>query len=256
MPKADLEALMREALARAMADPAPRPLLGTKAKPGIFVGSTQPVKNAAQRAVEQEWIEATDQFEGQGRSKKPLYRITPAGIAQALQHSEAAEVLREMLGALDGQSKRLERLQADVEAASQLAKAQTQAAKELLNRVAPPNVAEIVKSAASHRPAEPPSRPVDDNGAHSGWSVAALKYLAEHRRKNPYGRCPLPELFQQTAAPRRLSIGEFHDGLRQLAAEGRIGLHPFTSAAYQLRDEQYALVAGQEIKYYAELVEA
>jgi hypothetical protein len=50
-----------------------------------------------------------------------------------------------------------------------------------------------------------------------------------------------------------MSIGQFHDGVRQLAAAGKIALHPFTGAAYQLRDEQYALLAGQEIKYYVEL---
>jgi hypothetical protein len=37
-----------------------------------------------------------------------------------------------------------------------------------------------------------------------------------------------------------------------LVQQRRIRLHAFTGAAYQLQEEQFALVAGQEIKYYAE----
>jgi hypothetical protein len=254
MPKADENATALAALSRAMADPAARPLLGTKAKPGIFIGGTQATKNAAQRAIERGWLAPTGDFEGQGRSKKPLYRITAAGIAHALEHGTAAELLRDMLAALDGQTKRLERVQSEVANTAELTKAQAQAVRELLTRVAPPNVEELLRSAANRPAAEPspPSPPASSSSAK--WAADALKYLSEHRRRNPYGRCSLSELFQKTAAGSGLSIGQFHDGVRELAAQGKIALHPFTGAAYQLRDEQYALVAGQEIKYYVDLV--
>ena len=84
------------------------------------------------------------------------------------------------------------------------------------------------------------------------WRVSALESLADYQRRHPYGHCPLPELFHRVAEPRGMSIGQFHDGLRRLVQESQIRLHPFTGAAYQLQEEQYALVAGQEIKYYAE----
>jgi hypothetical protein len=249
MAKTDDRSLSLAALARAVADPAPRPLMGTKARPGIFIGGSQAVRACASRCVEQGWFEPTGQFEGQGRSKKPLYRITPKGIAHALEHGEPAELLRDMLAALDVQNKRLERMQAEVAGAAALTQNQTQAVQELLQRAAPPNLRELLQSAAGSS-----NGPVADSPSLADWRQKAVAYLNEHRRRNPYGRCPLPELFQQTAAPAGLTIGQFHDGLRQLAAEGRIALFPFTGAAYQLRDEQYALVAGQEIKYYVELV--
>jgi hypothetical protein len=84
------------------------------------------------------------------------------------------------------------------------------------------------------------------------WLRGALEYLADYARRHPYGHCPLPELFHHAAVPASLTIGQFHDGLRRLVDEGKVRLHAFTGAAYQLQDEQYALVAGQEIKYYAE----
>lgn len=247
MPTANDNAIALAALSRALADPAPKPLLGTKAKPGIFIGGTPAIKGCAQRSIERGWFEATGASEGQGRSKKPLYRITPAGIAYVLEHGPPAELLRDMLTALDGQTRRLERVQTEVGTAADLARAQTRAVSELLTRVVPPNLSELLRSAV----AAPSS---SDSSTNTAWAAKALKYLAEHRRRNPYGRCPLAELFQKTAAASGLSIGQFHDGVRQLAAQGKIALHPFTGAAYQLQDEQYALVAGQEIKYYVDLV--
>lgn len=250
MPKTDDKALSLEALSRSMADPTPRPLVGTKAKPGIFVGGTAAIKACAQRAVEQGWIEPSGGWEGQGRTRKPLYRITTAGIVYVLEHGQNAAMLRDMLGALDGQGKRLERIQAEVSDAANLSRAQAQAVRELLTRLAPPDVAELVRKATT---AQQPAALSAPPAANTAWPAEALKYLAEYRRRTPSGRCPLPELFQKTAATKGLSIGQFHDGVRLLAAGGKITLHPFTGAAYQLRDEQYALVIGQEIKYYVEL---
>lgn len=76
--------------------------------------------------------------------------------------------------------------------------------------------------------------------------------LRSYRAERPYAHCPLPELYRATAAG--LTIGQFQDGVRELVDAGRVRLHPFTGAMYQLRDEQFAMVAGQEIKYYVELL--
>jgi hypothetical protein len=51
-----------------------------------------------------------------------------------------------------------------------------------------------------------------------------------------------------------LTIGQFHDGLRRLVEKGQVRLHAFTGAAYTLQEDHLALVAGQEIKYYAESI--
>jgi hypothetical protein len=48
-----------------------------------------------------------------------------------------------------------------------------------------------------------------------------------------------------------LTIGQFHDGLRQLHDEGKIYLHPWTGPLYAMPEPPLALLAGHEIAYYA-----
>src|SRR5262245_7623702 len=84
-----------------MANPAPRVLLGSSKKPGIFSSSGKPAKEAAQLCQEQHWIEGTDQFEGKGKTRKELYRITPAGVHYALSHAEPVQLLQAIHHHLD-----------------------------------------------------------------------------------------------------------------------------------------------------------
>ena len=91
---------------------------------------------------------------------------------------------------------------------------------------------------------ELPQSPID--------STPLLVYVQQYRQSNPFGNCPLPVLYRQVAQPAGLTIGQFHDCLRALVANRKIRLHPFTGAAYQLRDEECAMLLGQEIKMYAE----
>jgi hypothetical protein len=69
--------------------------------------------------------------------------------------------------------------------------------------------------------------------------------------------CPLPELFRSLStldpAP---SVGQFHDALRQLHADGRIYLHPWTGPLYAIPEPLVALLSGHEIAYYASLRDA
>ena len=78
---------------------------------------------------------------------------------------------------------------------------------------------------------------------------AALKHLAAYRTVHPYGDCPLSELYAAVAS--EMTIGQYHDMIREMVAAQLVKLHPFTGAAYQMEQEQYAMVSGQEIKYYA-----
>jgi hypothetical protein len=64
--------------------------------------------------------------------------------------------------------------------------------------------------------------------------------------------CSLPELYRLLSlldAPP--SIGEFHDCLRKLHADGTLYLHPWTGPLYALPEPAYALLAGHNIAYYA-----
>lgn len=250
MAKADPQKLALEALSRAVADPTPRPLFGTKARPGVFIGSGAPLKAAAALCEQSGWVEATGEFEGKGKTRKPLYRITPAGARYVVEHAESAELLRDMLAVLDFKRERLQGLHDDLASLQKVIGQQTQVLGQCLERFAPPDLSHILHPA-------PTAAHAGNGQSHTnGWQQAALTYLADFKRRNAFGFCPLPELFRQTAEARGMTIGQFHDEIRQLLADRRIRLHPFTQAAYQLQDEQYALISGQEIKYYVELLTA
>ncbi len=79
---------------------------------------------------------------------------------------------------------------------------------------------------------------------------AVLAYLAD--RSGPTD-CPLPELFRALALTDSLTIGAFHDCLRQLCADGAISLPAWTGPLYALPEPQYALLIGHGIAYYASL---
>ncbi len=64
--------------------------------------------------------------------------------------------------------------------------------------------------------------------------------------------CPLPELYRSLSLlDSPPTIGEFHDCLRQLHADGAVYLHPWTGPLYALPEPAYALLVGHDIAYYA-----
>ena len=87
-----VEELMLEAVERALADPNPRKLHGTKANPGIFLASSAATKAAAQRCLELGLIAPC----GEQRTKSkvtPLYGIAPAGVQYLLEHDPLRQLL-------------------------------------------------------------------------------------------------------------------------------------------------------------------
>jgi hypothetical protein len=64
--------------------------------------------------------------------------------------------------------------------------------------------------------------------------------------------CSLPDLYVNVVQKRGVSIGQFHDGIRELVQAGQIRLHPFSGPRSALEREEYALVMNREIMYYAE----
>lgn len=88
------------------------------------------------------------------------------------------------------------------------------------------------------------------------WLLAhlALDYLMRWQGSGFLDDCPLPELhrcLQQAGAP--VSIGRFHDLLRELHAQEEIYLHPWTGPLHDLPEPALALMVGHEIAYYASL---
>jgi hypothetical protein len=66
------------------------------------------------------------------------------------------------------------------------------------------------------------------------------------------GNVTLHDLFQELhAAWPSLTVGQFHDCLRTLKAEGKIRLAPFTRALTYVAHEAEPLYLGGEVMYYA-----
>jgi hypothetical protein len=251
--------LALEALSRLVADPAPRVMHGTAKAPGVFTGTGAPARAAAALCVAEGWLAGTGQMTGKGKTAKETFRITPAGLRQVIESLPQPLLLRDMLSAVDRQGELLRGLRSAIDAAARQVDQQTSVLREMLQKTEPHDFEGIVRralSAASSeaRAASQPAKSPGPAAASSDgpWLSDALHYLRDYQTRNPYGRCPLPELYHQVAEPRGLSIGLFHDGIRRLVEERRVRWHPFTGPAFQLEDDQYAIVAGQEIKYYVE----
>jgi hypothetical protein len=244
----DPRQLALQALSRAVADPAPKVLFGSAKAPGFFTGSGKPAKQAAQYCQDQGWLEGTGRFEGKGKSRKELFRVSPAGIKEALANSEPVVLLGDARSYLEQNVGHLRAIKTRIDETLPALEQHRQLVDRLLERLKPPELERLLQAPRPEAlPGRLPTPPSD-------WLDAALDYLRDYRRRNPLGDCPLPDLFHHVAEPRSLTIGQFHDGLRRLVQHGQVRLHPFTGAAYTLKEEQYALVAGQEIKYYAEPV--
>jgi hypothetical protein len=120
---------------------------------------------------------------------------------------------------------------------------ETRASLEAL-RAAAEAVLRQLKPAAAEAPVNGVPSPV--------WAEVLLRHLADWQASRGAEDCPLPELYDRgrRAAP-GLTIGRFHDTLRQLHDQEQIYLHPWTGPLYALPDPPYALLVGHEVAYYA-----
>jgi hypothetical protein len=97
--------------------------------------------------------------------------------------------------------------------------------------------------------AKKPARSPEQN-----WLGAALDFLRHRQKQGAVGDCPLPDLFRRARllVP-TLTLGQFHDGLRELHEREQIYLHPWTGPLYELPEPALALLVGHEVAYYASL---
>jgi len=243
--------IILSALSKALADPTPRPLHGTKAKPGIFTGKAQSTLQAADMAQKEGWIERTGEHRGKGKSRVVLWRVTPAGVAHALSGAAVPGLLTEMVEALKDQAHGLDVLGDKVDRSRQALAKQREAVETLRRRIAPPDVDAIVRRFAAAVPKKGSSEASAAAEAPAAWVDAVEAHLEERQRAGVSG-VALSDLYKAVGKPRDLTIGAFHDGLRSLVKANRIRLRPWTQPLYKLQNEQYALMWAQEIMFYAE----
>jgi hypothetical protein len=249
-----------EALAKAIADPAPKVLLGTKTVPGFFIGSGQAQKTAALFCEQQGWVVGTGQWVGRGRTKKELYRITPAGVHAVLSGSEPSVLLRglqagvgETASSMDGLAAKLAEIAAQLSPLRERLGALQGAVGKLAETFKPPDLDELARKlaaadgkAGSEAPEpEPPPLPEKALAAEAEDFVRRWE-----RERRTY--CPLPELYRhlQQYTP-GFSIGAFHDLLRGLHKSSRVRLGSWSGPLDRLPEPELALFLSSKVMYDA-----
>ena len=225
-----------DALGRAALAPAGTPLFGSKAAPGLFP-ATAPARQAALRAKDEGLLRLTA-AELKGKLDRDLYVATDAGLAFLLRETSPKEMLEDLARAVEARHLQVDKLLALAgETHTELV-----ALKEMLSQVLA-RLGEPAALAPGTAGADTPCPPswLDDLRVHlNDWSAA--------------GDCPLPELYRRVSASHpTLTIGQFHDGLRELHDREQVYLHPWTGPLYSLPEPAFALLVGHEIAYYASL---
>jgi hypothetical protein len=273
-----------DALAKAAADPGGLPLFAAKSDPGLFP-SAAPGKLASQKCLSDGLVRVI-RTEAKGRTTRELYGLTERGWEFLLAAVNPKQVLEDFVRVLEARQGEVGEL---LDTARQMADS-LQGLKEAVTRVLPRVTA--MRLPQPHPPASFPEKEGGDdrfplsseerglggevtlsngtlhmNGTavldvpatvtKTDLAAAVLARLADWATSANAGEdCPLPELYRGlTVLDPPPTIGAFHDGLRQLHADGSIYLHPWTGPLYALPEPAYALLVGHGVAYYASLKE-
>jgi len=224
------EALIVDALQRAVTAPEGLPLFGSKTAPGLFAHHA--AGKLAALACKDRGLLHVVRTAARGRATLEYCALTEQGWRHLLEQASPKPILSALLAAL-------ERHHAAFGAQQQILVAIRTAVERLqqhLERPAPP-----FPGSANGQPA-----PAD----------AVREALTAWRATDTLGDCPLPELLRRMRQRLpKLTIGAFHDALRRLHEERALYLHPWTGALYEMPDPAAALLVGHEVAYYASLRE-
>ncbi len=269
-----LTQLVLDALTRAAAEPDGVPLFGTRSDPGLFP-PTAAAKPAAKKALDDGLLRVV-KTEAKGKQARELCAATEKGLRFLLDQVSPRQVLEDFVRALERREGEVTELLA---AANRMADT-LDGLKAAVVVVLPQVQAHRIVFREGEAPAEPdrpparqePRPPVRSapmmNGAATleapaqvavaapdldDLSGAVLARLSDWAASAGAGQdCPLPELYKSlTTRDVPPTIGAFHDCLRQLHADHKIYLHPWTGPLYALPEPAYALLAGHNVAYYA-----
>lgn len=222
--------MLLDGLSRAAADPAGLPLYAVKGTPGLFAANTAG-KQLARRCKEEGFLRVI-RTDTRGKTPVEICAVTEKGLAYLLGQVNPRQVLEDFIRALDAKQSQAADLVSIARQMQTSLEALRSTAEKVLQQLAPPS---------------PPAA----NGSET-WPAAALAYLEQWQTSGAAGDCPLPQLYRHCRVTSSgLTVGHFHDGLRQLHDEGLIYLHPWTGPLYDMPEPQCALLVGHEIAYYA-----
>ncbi len=227
--------MVLSALSRAVADPEGLPLHGGKTASGLFP-ATAGGKQAARRCLDEGYLRPLEPS-----SPKPRCTITDKGLTYLLTQVSPRQVLEDFVRVLEARQGQFDFfLAAAREAHTCLDALKTNAETVLRYVIRGEKPAGLSALFSSFR----------NDGAAAETTI--LTHLAGWIDTGAAEDCPLPDLYRRCAeAVPGLSIGRFHDTLRQLQQTEQIYLHPWTGPLYDLPEPPFALLVGHEIAYYA-----
>jgi hypothetical protein len=235
--------IVLEALSRAVADPDGVPLYATKKAPGLFSG-TSAAKQAAQACKEQGYLR-TVQSETKGKTVQEICAITEKGLAYLLGQVSPKQVLEDLVRTLEARQVQVGELVAAARQWQQGMDALQSTVQKVLQQLQKPGGANPAPGLAGPQPST--------NGS-GAWLTDVIAHLTQWQAGGASADCPIPDLYRraQQRSP-GLTIGHFHDGLRQLHDQEKIYLHPWTGPLYEIPEPPYALLIGHEIAYYVSI---
>jgi hypothetical protein len=246
------DALILEALERALADSAPRKLHGTKANPGIFLSASAAAKAAAKRCLDEGLVVQAGEAKGKG-VRAPLFALAPAGIRYLVEKDPAQQLLAATQAGVDGLAVSVADLREALgRVADHLGKLNgtLQSAASSLRA---PDVSELLAriSSATAAPATAPGAAPAAQATVAALRAEILSLVRDCQRRGSLQPMDLPNLYRaaRSKCP-SASVGEFHDALRQMCKDREIKLSPFTQAMYQLPEPELAIIMGREVMYY------
>lgn len=266
--------MVLSALSRTIANPSGLPLHGGKTTPGLFP-NTAAGKQAAQRCLQDNWIRAASApaETSEGMSYEPntgglatttskkakatpeLYVITEKGMAWLMSQASPREVLEDFVRVLEARQTQMGDLLILVRQMQTSFEQLRVNAEKVLQFVQQPGALSLFKNSDASQPNyfwQPESNTSSDRGEDTDdWPALLLDHLAKWQG-GAAEDCPLPELYRQINGWKPgMTVGRFHDALRQLYETNRIYLHPWAGPMYELPEPSFALLVGHEVVYYA-----
>jgi hypothetical protein len=239
--------LILEALGRAAAEPAGVALLATKTEPGLFPPSAT-ARSAAERCKDEGWLRVI-QSEAKGRAVREVCVLTDKGLHHWLHQSSPRQVLEDFVRVLEARQADVNELVDSARRMQQSLEGVRTAIEEVLPRLQDTSTTNGSANGQTGRAEQAPSANTLSSQHHADEIKARLHDW--HAAAGTAQDCPLPDLFRRLDGGRALSIGVFHDCLRQLHDRGQVYLHPWTGPLYALPEPAFALLVGHEIAYYA-----
>lgn len=213
---------LRSALRRLLADPAGRRVYGSGRHPGLFPSSTPTTRLLVDEMEQRGLIQLRERH-----GKATRCELSPKGRQWLLEHENPWLLLEDLLTAAERQHEQLEaflRVWQDQ-------RDQLHQLREDIRRV----LGELSGKRAI-------ASPIADE---------IKRYLRGYAQLSQPAACSLPELYRQLQQREpNLTVGHFHDELRELHNQGAITFTPWTGPLYELPEPQLSLLIGHEVLYY------